>query len=100
MIFLNNTKKRIQMKQIEATVQATKIGPVIEAINDITGGFTILEDRGSESRQEMRSGRGTGIITAKYNQVATVSTIIDDSNVEKISTAIADADFTGKGVTS
>ncbi len=88
------------MKQIEATVQATKIGPVTEAINNIAGGFTILEHRGSESRQEMRSGRGTGIITTEYNQVATVSTIIDDSNVEKISTAIADADFTGKGVAS
>lgn len=45
----------------------------------------------------MRSGRGTGTITAEYNQVATVSTIVDDSDVEKISTAIADADFTGKG---
>lgn len=45
----------------------------------------------------MRSGRGTGTITAEYNQVATVSTIVDDSDVEKISTAIADADFTDKG---
>ena len=87
------------MKRIEATVQATKIGAVTEAINDIVGGYTILEGkgRGSGVRQEMRSGRGTGTITAEFNQVATVSTIIDDSDVEKISTAIADAAFTGKG---
>ena len=87
------------MKRIEATVQATKIGAVTEAISEIVGGFTILEGkgRGSGARQEMRSGRGTGTITAEYNEVATVSTIVDDSDVEKISTAIADAAFTGKG---
>ncbi|NQV39539.1 MAG: P-II family nitrogen regulator [Nitrosopumilus sp.] len=87
------------MKRIEATVQATKIGAVTEAINDIVGGYTILEGkgRGSGARQEMRSGRGTGTITAEFNQVATVSTIVDDSNVEKVSSAIANAAFTGKG---
>ena len=87
------------MKRIEATVQATKIGAVTEAIKDIVGGYTILEGkgRGSGARQEMRSGRGTGTITAEYNQVATVSTVVDDSDVEKVSSAIADAAFTGKG---
>jgi len=89
----------MEMKRIEATVQATKIGAVTEAINDIVGGYTILEGkgRGSGARQEMRSGRGTGTITAEFNQVATVSTIVDDSNVEKVSSAIANAAFTGKG---
>ena len=87
------------MKRIEATVQATKIGVVTDAIKDIVGGLTILEGkgRGSGARQEMRSGRGTGHVTAEYNQVATISTIVDDSDVEKISSAIADAAFTGKG---
>ena len=87
------------MKRIEATVQATKIAAVTEAINDIVGGFTILEGkgRGSGIRQEIRSGRGTGTITAEYNEVATVSTIVNDSDVEKISAAIAEASFTGKG---
>jgi len=89
----------MQMKRIEATIQATKIAAVTEAISDIVGGFTILEGkgRGSGARQEMRSGRGTGTLTAEYNQVATISTVVDDSDVEKISTAIADAAFTGKG---
>jgi nitrogen regulatory protein PII len=87
------------MKRIEATIQATKIGMVTEAIYDIVGGFTILEGkgRGSGARQEVRSGRGTGTITAEYNEVATVSTVVDDANVEKVSTAIANAAFTGKG---
>ena len=87
------------MKRIEATIQATKIGAVSDAINDLVGGFTILEGngRGSGARQEIRSGRGTGTFTAEYNKVATVSTVVNDSDVEKISTAIADAAFTGKG---
>ena len=87
------------MKRIEATIQATKIGAVTEAIKDIVGGYTILEGkgRGSGARQEMRSGRGTGTITAEYNQVATINTVVDDSDVEKVSSAIADAAFTGKG---
>ncbi len=89
----------MEMKRIEATVQATKIGAVTEAINDIVGGYTVLEGkgRGSGARQEMRSGRGTGTVTAEYNHVATVSTIVDDSDVEKVSSAIANAAFTGKG---
>jgi nitrogen regulatory protein P-II 1 len=87
------------MKRIEATIQATKIAAVTEAINDIVGGFTILEGkgRGSGIRQQIRSGRGTGSITAEYNEVATVSTVVNDSDVEKISTAIANAAYTGKG---
>ena len=87
------------MKRIEATIQGNKIGAVSDAINDIVGGFTILEGngRGSGARQEIRSGRGTGTFTAEYNKVATVTTIVDDADVEKVSTAIADASFTGKG---
>ena len=89
----------MKMKQIDATIQATKIGAVTEALNDIVGGFTILEGkgRGSGIRQQVRSGRGTGSITKDYNSVATVSTVVEDSNVEKVSNAIADAAFTGKG---
>ena len=87
------------MKQIDATIQINKIGIVANAINDIVGGFTILEGkgRGSGARQEIRSGRGTGTVTAEYNHVATISTIVDDSQVEKVSAAIADAAYTGTG---
>ena len=99
MIFFKQYQKRIEMKRIEATIQATKIGAVSDALNDIVGGFTILEGkgRGSGARQQIRSGRGTGSITAEYNEVATICTIANEADVEKISTAIADAVFTGKG---
>ena len=89
----------MQMKRIDATIQSNKIGAVSDAINDIVGGFTILEGngRGSGVRQEIRSGRGTGTVTAEYNKVAIISTILNDEDVDKVSTAIADAAYTGKG---
>ena len=89
----------MKMKRIEATIQATKIGAVTDVINDIVGGFTILEGkgRGSGIRQQVRSGRGTGSVTKEYNEVATVCTVVDDSEVEKVSSAIADAAYTGVG---
>ena len=89
----------MKMKRIEATIQSNKIGAVTDALNDIVGGFTILEGngRGSGARQEIRSGRGTGTITAEYNKVATITTIVDDSEVERVSAVISDAVFTGRG---
>ncbi len=89
----------MKMKRIEATIQADKNSAVSDAIKDIVGGFTIFEGngRGSGKRQEIRSGRGTGSFTAEFNKVATVVTIVDDSDVEKVSSAIADTAFTGKG---
>ena len=87
------------MKRIEATIQAIKIGAVSDAINDLVGGFSILEGngRGSGERQTIRSGRGTGSFVAEYNKIAIVIALVDDSEVEKVSSAIADASFTGKG---
>ena len=89
----------MKMKRIVATIQGVKVGAVSDAINDLVGGFTILEGngRGSGERQTIRAGRGTGTFVAEYNKVATITTIVDDSEVEKVSAAIADAAFTGKG---
>ncbi|MHA7646550.1 P-II family nitrogen regulator [Nitrosopumilus sp. S4] len=86
------------MKRIEATVHIDKTGAVSNAIKELVGGFTILEGngRGSGERQTMRAGRGTGTFIAEFNKVATVSTIVDDSKVESVTSAIIDAAFTGK----
>ena len=86
------------MKRIEATVQSDKVGTVSDAVKTVVGGFTILEGngRGSGERQTMRAGRGTGTFVAEFNKVATISTIVDDSKVEQVITAISDAAFSGK----
>jgi len=85
------------MKRIEATVHIDKTGAVSEAIKEIVGGFTILEGngRGSGQRQTIRAGRGTGTFIAEFNKVATVSTIVNDLDVDKVATAITNAAFTG-----
>jgi nitrogen regulatory protein P-II 1 len=61
-------------------------------------GFTILEGngRGSGKRQIIRSGRGTGTMVTDYNKVAIISTIVKDSEVEKISEIIVNLVFTGE----
>ena len=86
------------MKKIEATIQSNKVNVVADAIKEIVRGFTILEGngRGSGKRQNIGSERGTGIITAEYNKVAVISTIVNDLEVEKVSKAISDAVFTGE----
>ena len=86
------------MKRIDATIQSNKISIVSDAISGIVDGFTILEGngRGSGKRQNIRSGRGTNTITAKYNKVAIITTIVEDSMVEKVSKIIEEIVFTGE----
>ncbi|MFB1006602.1 MAG: P-II family nitrogen regulator, partial [Nitrosopumilus sp.] len=86
------------MKKIEATIQINKVDVVASAISDIVDGFTILEGngRGSGKRQIVRSGRGTGTVVSDYNKVAIISTIVKDSEVEKISEIIVNVVFTGE----
>ena len=88
----------MQMKRIEATIQHDKVGPVSDAIKEMVGGFTVLEGngRGSGGRQTIRGGRGTGTFVAEFNKVATVSTVVEDSQVESVIKAISDAAYTGK----
>lgn len=86
------------MKQIEATIQARKLSAVTDAINDMVGGFTVVEGRGrgSGKRQTVRLGRGTGSTVAEYNQVAVVSSIVPDGDADKVIEAIAGAAYTGE----
>ena len=86
------------MKKIEATIQRSKINIIAEAMDNMVTGFTILEGngRGSGKRQNIRSERGTNITIAEYNKVSVISTIVDDSIVEKVSKAIEESVFTGE----
>lgn len=87
------------MKKIEATIQSNKVGVVSDALSGLVGGFTVLEGngRGSGERRTIRSGRGTGSVTAEYNKVAVITTVVNDRDVEGAVAAIADAAFTGNG---
>ena len=86
------------MKKIEATIQTNKTDIVTDALKEIVGGFTIIEanGRGSGKRQNIGTERGTNRIIAKYNKVSIISTIVDDSKVEKVTKIIEDLAFTGE----
>ena len=86
------------MKKIEATVQANKVNIISDALTGIIDGFTVLEGngRGSGERHKIRSERGTKIIRAEYNKVAIISTIVDDSIVEKVCKIIKEEAYTGE----
>ena len=96
--YILNCNENEIMKKIEATVQSNKIDLVTDALKEIVGGFTIIEGngRGSGKRQNIGTERGTNRIIAKYNKVAIISTIVDDSKVEKVTKIIENLTFTGE----
>ena len=93
-----NLLQSMLMKKIEATIQANKINLISDAITGVVSGFTVIEGngRGSGKRQKIRAERGTKTIRAEYNKVAIISTIVDDSMVEKICKIIEEEAYTGE----
>ena len=85
------------MKKIEATIQINKINIVSDAINGLVGGFSIIEGKGKGSgkRHNIGTGRGTNTVIAEYDKIAVLTTIVNDSSVQKVSKAIEEAAFTG-----
>ncbi len=82
------------LKKIEAVVAHEKIFAVVEALKKIgVGGITILDAKGwgKGIRSQMASERGTGSYTARFNTKNYVITVVDDSMINKVVTAIIDA---------
>ena len=86
------------VKKIEATIQSSKVNILIDELNGVVKGFTITEGkgRGSGKRQNIKSGRGTISKTAEFNKVSVISTIVNDSAVEKVSKIIEESVFSGE----
>ena len=86
------------MKKIEAIIQSNKVNILIDELNEVVKGFTITEGRGrgSGKRQNIKSERGTISKTAEFNKVSVITTIIDDSAVEKVSKIIEETVFSGE----
>jgi len=87
------------MKRLETIVKSDKLSGVVNALTSAGAkGLTVtsVKGKGSGERPMLRSGRGTTQFRAEYNTMDSIMTIVDDSDVEKVSTAIADSAFTGK----
>ncbi|WP_042684489.1 P-II family nitrogen regulator [Candidatus Nitrosotenuis chungbukensis] len=86
------------MKRVEAIIQADKLTSVVDSLKAAgVGGTTIIQSRGvgSGQRPVMQGSRGTAKYEAEYNTLNTIITIVDDSKVGDVVSAIIDAAHTG-----
>lgn len=87
------------MKRIEAIIQEDKLSSAVNALKIAeVGGVTITMSRGigTGERPILRGSRGTTKFEAAYNKIATIMTVIDDSKIDAVVTAIMNATSTGK----
>ncbi len=94
----NLINKKKLMKRIDAMVPTLKRSRVVDAIIKAgSGGVTISETRGrgSNPRPMVAGFRGTARYVAEYNRIDTITTIVDDSKVEKIVKTIMNVVHTG-----
>jgi nitrogen regulatory protein P-II 1 len=86
------------MKRIEAIVHSEKIPELNEELKKIgLSGCTIVDGkgRGKGEKPVVQSGRGTGKYTSEFSARANLSTVVDDSEVDKVVKAILDTVSTG-----
>lgn len=86
------------MKQIHAFIQSDKLGHVIDAMEkEGVGGLTVIQarGRGKGQRPMIEEARGTGRRIAQFNSLDSVITVVDDSKVDAIISAITGAASTG-----
>lgn len=86
------------MKRIEAMVPTIKRKRVVDAIiNAGAGGVTIAEARGkgSADRPFVGGARGTAKYIAEYNRIDSITTIVEDSQLEAVISAIMKEAHTG-----
>ncbi|MEX0910878.1 MAG: P-II family nitrogen regulator [Nitrosopumilaceae archaeon] len=86
------------LKNIVAVIASEKVGMVVDALKKAgVGGFTVLDakGRGKGKRSQLAGSRGTGSYTAEFNTKNYVFTVVDDSIVDKVISAIIDAAGTG-----
>ena len=83
------------MKRIEAIIQSEKQKQVIDILSKSgIGGLTVTQSlgRGAGERPRIGGPKGDEI---QFNSVDTIVTVVDDSQVEQIVTAIANAAYSG-----
>ena len=86
------------MKRIEAIVQESKLGSVINALKVCeVGGVTITPAKGigAGKRAMVEGSRGTSKFEEAYNRITTILTVVEDSKVGTVVEAIMNAATTG-----
>ena len=86
------------MKRIEAIVHSDKMYNVNEKLKEIgLKGCTITDGkgRGKGEKPVVQTGRGTGKYTSEFSARVNLSTVVDDSEVDKVVKTILEAASTG-----
>ena len=86
------------MKRIDAMIPSIKRREVIERILKAGAqGVTVVESRGKGAgeRPIVGGARGTARYIAGYNRIDTITTVVDDSKLESVISAIMDVTHTG-----
>jgi len=86
------------MKRIDAMIPSIKRSEAIESILEAGAqGVTVVESRGKGAGERPMVGgaRGTARYIAGYNRIDTITTVVDDSKLESVVSAIMDATHTG-----
>ena len=86
------------MKRIDAIVHSEKVVDLNDELKKMgIGGFTLLEakGRGKGEKPTIGSSRGTGRYTSEYSARTNLSTVVEDSEVDKVVKTILDTVSTG-----
>ncbi len=86
------------MKRIDAMIPSMKRSEVIESILKAGAqGVTVVESRvkGAGERPLVGGARGTARYIAGYNRIDTITTVVNDSKLESVVSAIIDVTHTG-----
>lgn len=86
------------MKRIEAIIAAEKVLSVNDALKRAgVGGATILDakGRGKGEKPKVATHRGTDRVPAEFSARASVITVVEDSEADKVIKAILDTVSTG-----
>lgn len=86
------------MKRIEAMIPSMRRSEVVDRIlNSGAQGITLVECRGKGNgeRPIVGGARGTAKYIADYNRIDTIITVVDDSKLDSIVSAIMDTAYRG-----
>jgi len=86
------------VKKIEAMVPSLRRTEVVDSIlNAGAKGITLVESRGKGSGERLMMGgvRGTVKYIADYNRIDTITTVVDDSQVDSIVSTIMEVSYRG-----
>jgi nitrogen regulatory protein PII len=97
-LFLIDIIKEHIVKRIDAMVPSMRRNEVIDVILKAGAqGVTLVESRGKGAgdRPMVGGARGTAKFIAGYNRIDTITTVVDDSKVKSVVSAILNAAYRG-----